>query len=177
MEAFISRWLIKGGVLIRWRRLFEARRVLDEIRQCYLFSFFFLILVLGNNFSQNSRKLKHQNKVKKGVHTTYIHIYIYSPTTFYPQHSPKKNLFLNRSIISFSQLVISHQLGVIYFDLSFRSSHSEMFIGKGVLKICSKFTAEHPCRSAISITLQSNFIEITLRHGCSPVNLLHVFSL
>ena len=23
--------------------------------------------------------------------------------------------------------------------------------------------------------VQSNFIEITLRHGCSPVNLLHIF--
>ena len=23
--------------------------------------------------------------------------------------------------------------------------------------------------------LQSNFIEIALRHGCSPVNLLHIF--
>ena len=23
--------------------------------------------------------------------------------------------------------------------------------------------------------LQSNFIEITLQHGCSPVNLLHIF--
>ena len=33
----------------------------------------------------------------------------------------------------------------------------------------------HPCRSAISITLQSNFIEIALRHGCSPVNLLYIF--
>ena len=31
---------------------------------------------------------------------------------------------------------------------------------------CSKFTGEHPCRSAISIKLQSNFIEISLRHGC-----------
>ena len=28
---------------------------------------------------------------------------------------------------------------------------------------------------AISIKLKSNFIEITLRHGCSPVNLLHIF--
>ena len=27
----------------------------------------------------------------------------------------------------------------------------------------------------ISIKLQSNFIEITPRHGCSPVNLLHIF--
>ena len=40
---------------------------------------------------------------------------------------------------------------------------------------CSKFTGEHQCRSAISIKLQNNFIEITLRHGCSPVNLLHIF--
>ena len=34
---------------------------------------------------------------------------------------------------------------------------------------------EHTCQSAISIKLQSKFIEITLRHGCSPVNLLHIF--
>ena len=52
---------------------------------------------------------------------------------------------------------------------------SVVFPGKGVLKICSKFTENHPCRSAISIKLQSNFIEITLRHGCSSVNLLHIF--
>ena len=46
------------------------------------------------------------------------------------------------------------------------------FFRKGVLKICSKFTGEHPCPSAISITLQSNFIEIALWHGCSPATLL-----
>ena len=57
-----------------------------------------------------------------------------------------------------------------------RSSHPGMFLGKGVLKICSKFTGEHPCRKVISITLLCNFIEITLRHGCSPVNLLHIFT-
>ena len=51
-----------------------------------------------------------------------------------------------------------------------------MFLGKVVLKICSKFTGEHPCRSVISIKLLCNFIEIALRHGCSPVNLLHIFS-
>ena len=50
-----------------------------------------------------------------------------------------------------------------------------MFLRKGVLKIRSKFTGERSCRSAISIKLQSNFIEITLRHECSPVNLLHIF--
>ena len=39
---------------------------------------------------------------------------------------------------------------------------------KYLLKICSKFTGEHPCRSMISI-------EITFQHGCSPVNLQHTF--
>ena len=46
--------------------------------------------------------------------------------------------------------------------------------GKGFAKIRSKFTGEHPCRIVISIKLQSNVIEITLWHGYSPVNLLHI---
>ena len=65
--------------------------------------------------------------------------------------------------------------GFNLFLLTFRSSHPKVFLGKGVLRICSKFTGEHPCRSAISIKLLSNFIEITLWHGCAPVNLLHIF--
>ena len=55
-----------------------------------------------------------------------------------------------------------------------RSSPPEVFLGKGVLKICSKFTGEHPHRNVISIKLCC-FIEITLWHGCSPENLLHIF--
>ena len=50
-----------------------------------------------------------------------------------------------------------------------------VLLRKSALKICSKFTGEHPCRNVISIRLPSNCIEITLRNGCSPVNLLHVF--
>ena len=46
---------------------------------------------------------------------------------------------------------------------------------KSVLKICSKFIGEHPCRSAISIKLLCNFIEIAFRQWCSPVNLLYIF--
>ena len=42
-------------------------------------------------------------------------------------------------------------------------------------EICSKFTAEHSCQSVILIKSQSNFIEIALRHECSPSNLLHIF--
>ena len=47
----------------------------------------------------------------------------------------------------------------------FRSSRSEVFLERGVLIICSKFTGEHPCQR----------VEITLWHGCSPVNLLDIF--
>ena len=37
--------------------------------------------------------------------------------------------------------------------ISFRNSRPELFLEKGVLKICNKFTGEHPCESAISIKL------------------------
>ena len=56
-----------------------------------------------------------------------------------------------------------------------RSSRPEVFLWKGVLKICCKFTGEHPCRSMISVKLQSSFIEIGLRHECSHANLQHIF--
>ena len=56
-----------------------------------------------------------------------------------------------------------------------RSSRPEVFIGKDVLKICSKCTGEHLCRSAISVMLLCNFTEIELWHGCSAVNLNHIF--
>ena len=49
------------------------------------------------------------------------------------------------------------------------------FLGKGVPKMYSKFTGEYPCLSVILIKFQSNFFEITLRHGCSPANLLYIF--
>ena len=59
-----------------------------------------------------------------------------------------------------------------------RSSHIEVLLGKGVLKIYSKSTGEHPRQSAISIKLERVWVTLrwyTLRHGCSPVNLLHIF--
>ena len=60
-------------------------------------------------------------------------------------------------------------------DPTYRNSNSEVLLGKGALKICSKFTGKHSCWSVISIKLQSNFIQITLRHGRSSVNLLYIF--
>ena len=59
--------------------------------------------------------------------------------------------------------------------IQYRSSPPEVFLGKGVPKICSKFTGKHPCRSVVSIKSLWNFIEIALWRGCSPANLLHIF--
>ena len=39
----------------------------------------------------------------------------------------------------------------------------------------SEFNLEEPFRSSRPEEFLSNFVEITLRHGCSPVNLLHIF--
>ena len=42
-------------------------------------------------------------------------------------------------------------------------------------KYAPNLLEKNPCRSVISIKLQSIFIKTTLRYGFSPVNLLHVF--
>ena len=60
-------------------------------------------------------------------------------------------------------------------DCRYRRSPIEVLLGKDVLKICSKFTREHPCRSVISLKLLCNFLEISFQHECSPVNVLHIF--
>ena len=39
-----------------------------------------------------------------------------------------------------------------------------------VMKICSKFTGEHPCWNAILIKNK-----VSLQHACSPVHLMHMF--
>ena len=57
---------------------------------------------------------------------------------------------------------------------TYRSRHTEMFLRKDVLKICSKFTGEHSSQSVISIKLLCSFIEIELWHVSSAVNLLRI---
>ena len=68
-----------------------------------------------------------------------------------------------------------------YMEVAFsHRSFNQKQLSRVVLrKKCSEnmhqFAGEQACRSVISIKFQSNFIEIALRHGCSPVNLLHIF--
>ena len=78
----------------------------------------------------------------------------------------------------YNNKVLLHDLIHLSQELLFiqrSSSRPEVFLGKGVMKICSKSTREHPFRGVISINLLVNFIEITRWHGCSPVGLLHIF--
>ena len=95
----------------------------------------------------------------------------------YLEMSVVEPVFLN--IVAGSFRIILKKINILVLGLSkvttFRSSSSQVLLGKGVLKICSKFTGEHRCRSEISIKLLCNFIEIELWHGCFPVNLLHFF--
>ena len=51
-----------------------------------------------------------------------------------------------------------------FFLSNVQKQPSRGVLRKGALKIYSKFTGEHPCRSVISINLLINFFEITLWH-------------
>ena len=47
---------------------------------------------------------------------------------------------------------------------NFRSSRLEVFLGKDILKLCSKLTAEHPCRSVILIKLFCSYMQYNSRY-------------
>ena len=69
----------------------------------------------------------------------------------------------------------SHSIWLFKVNSMYRSSFPEAFLGKCVLKLNKKFTGEHLCRSVIWIKFFCNFIKITFRDRCSPVNLLYIF--
>ena len=52
--------------------------------------------------------------------------------------------------------ILMSLLLLIAETITFRSNTPDVFLGKCVLKICNKYTGEHPCRSVISIKLQGN---------------------
>ena len=64
--------------------------------------------------------------------------------------------------------------GAHYSKYGLQKQSSRSFLGKQSFEIMHIFI-EQPCQSVISIKLLCSFIEIALRHGCSPVNLLHIF--
>ena len=110
--------------------------------------------------SKNARKMKKKKKgpKKKKLLETLIQIQAlkFSLTS----------LFLSRPFLKKERIgILSSRKVKSWFlyltkstllSLLFRSTHPEVFLGKSVLKMCSKFTEEYPCRSVISIKLQSN---------------------
>ena len=50
-----------------------------------------------------------------------------------------------------------HNIMLQSWQTVYRTSPPEVLLGKGVLKICSKFAWEHQCQSAVSIKLLCNF--------------------
>ena len=69
-------------------------------------------------------------------------------------------------IVSVYIFLVIQELTLRVSNGSFTKQPSRGVLKKSVLEISSKFTGEHPCRSVISVKLQSKFIEITPRHGC-----------
>ena len=114
-----------------------------------------------------------------------------SKKPFVPRHFVVVHIYniINRwydPILSFKIFLILKQWRYVFRTPSFipkviqhgfqvQKQPSEVFLKKGVLKICSKFTGQPPFRRVVSIKLLCNFIKIALRHMCSPANLLHIF--
>ena len=62
--------------------------------------------------------------------------------------SSEKNLL---SLTPFVILVLCIARVIVIFMI--REHRSKVFLGKGVPKICSKFTGEHPCQSGMGVLL------------------------
>ena len=64
------------------------------------------------------------------------------PNSYFPEDLKDKEWKVGFTASNFAKITV-------------RSNPPEVFLGKGVLKVCSKFTGDHP-------------------YGCSPVTLLHI---
>ena len=80
-------------------------------------------------------------------------------------------------VFKFAQMITIAQC--ITFEFKYCSKKIQKQPPRGVLrKRCfenvQQIYRRTPCQSTFSIKLLCNFIEIALRHGCSPVNVLHI---
>ena len=87
----------------------------------------------------------------QSLRTTIIRMIRYDEI-LYPNHFKYPLYQKNRDLLGLCYFWCWIQIW-IEWTRKFRSSPAEVFLRKGVLKICSKFTREHPCRSVISVKL------------------------
>ena len=93
-------------------------------------------------FSNSSVASNHNSNNKIGV----------TLTTKEKLNVKLENQLLKLIRSEFKEKYYPHHFSKLRFiDCGIRISRSEVFLRKDVLKICSKFTEEHPCRSVISI--------------------------
>ena len=114
----------------------------------------------------------------------YLYIFIFQNLLFTLVLAIKSSCCLTKHKICFWNAL--HIRPIRPCLLIYRSRHTEVFLGKGVLKKCSKFTGEHPCQSLISIKLLKQLYwnhtsawvfscKFAALFRCSAVNLLRYF--
>ena len=96
-------------------------------------------------------------------------------STSYHQSHSKRNSLEIRKMFKIVRWSFTEGTDLLKRLRQVKSSPPDVFLGKDVLKICTKFTGRHPCWGAISVKLLSKLIEIKLWHRCSVVNLKHIF--
>ena len=72
-------------------------------------------------------------------------------------YKQKKHIIENKPYIN-----VANVTNLVSNVIFFRSSLPEVFLEKGVLKVCCKFTGERSCWNEISIKLLCNFIALQL---------------
>ena len=109
--------------------------------------FFWKNNITGKNFLQNFF-----NNLHRGFsNSRYFHFHLVRPYLFF--------------------------LDIVCVTENYLNNHTEVFLGKGILKICSKFTGKYPCRSAISIKLLWLFLRLFLWCSLIQKNQNHFVSL
>ena len=122
--------------------------------------------------TQVKRRVENGPQKKEGVLTVATLFYwkfCFSLRTY-------KELILCTNYLQMPIFMLFVSAGVLFQGFFFRSNHPEVFLVKGVLKICSKFTGEHPCRSAISIKLLCNCTLVWLFFRKFPPYFRNTFS-
>ena len=67
----------------------------------------------------------------------------------------RETVYFFEAIVNIFNLILK----TLRFFCGFRNSSPKVFLRKGILKIFTKFTGEHPCRSVTLTELPCNFIE------------------
>ena len=82
-----------------------------------------------------------------------------------PHPAPK--VFFSEYHHCFTRFIVTSS---VFYEIKNKTCNREMLS----VDLSSVFTAASQ-QYALAVALQSKFIEITLRHGCPPVYLMHVF--